>query len=768
MPRVLVSFILLCGIATAAPDPESGRARFNIRCAGCHGEDGLGGERAPTFGKGSPKRLASEDGIRGIITAGIPESGMPAFSLPEEELSQLVTFVHTRVKPLIYTAVPGDADAGERFFFGKGDCSACHMIHGRGGIKGPDLTEVSETLTPIAIETSLRDPNSRRVPGYQTAWVKLKSGEIVRGFIRNESGFDLQLVGFDGRLHLLGDDGHKILTRGRNSLMPPLAASAREHQDLIAFLRAAPQRTMAQALPSALPGAMTWSGLVRPRPGDWPTYHGKLDGNRYSSLTQINLNSLGRLAPAWFYPAGIGQSLQTTPVVAGGVMYITTVNSVTALDARTGRKIWAYSRPRSKGLVGDAAGGINRGVAVLGDSVFLVTDNAHLLAIHRITGGLIWDSEMADSRQHYGATSAPLIAGDLVISGISGGDEGVRGFVSAFRATTGERVWTFKSIPDPGDPEASTWVGKALEHGCGSTWLTGTYDAANNTLFWPIGNPCPDFNGDERQGDNLYTDSVVALDPLTGKRKWHFQFTPHDLHDWDATETPMLVDALFGRTKRQLLLQGNRNGFFYVLDRATGRFLRADPFVRKLNWASKIDETGRPVLTDFNAPSEKGTEVCPSMDGATNWMSTAYHPGTGLFYLVALEKCNVFSKNAEWWKQGESFYGGATRPLAQESPRKFVRALNIETGKIEWEREQFGPGEAWGGLLATAGGILFSCEESGALVALDARTGVPVWHFQTNVSWHASPMTYAINGRQFVAVAAGSNIVSFALSGGQP
>lgn len=759
----MLGFVLLFFASLAlAADPEAGRLRFNTRCAGCHGEDGLGGERAPALGAGSRKRLQTEEGVRGIIARGIPESGMPAFDLPEAELSQVTAFVFSRVTPLNHSAGNGDADAGEQFFFGKGKCSECHMVQGHGSVKGPDLTEAGRTLTAGEVETSLRHPNARRVPGYEVASLQLKSGAKVRGFIRNESGFDLQFLGFDGKLYLLPITAYKVLARERESLMPPLQASAQDQDNLLAFLRVAAERKIAQPFPAPLPQTLSWNDLASPRAGEWPTYHGHLNGNRYSELSQIDLNSVKGLSPAWSFPAGTGQALETTPVVSSGVMYITTVNSVTALDAQTGRKIWTFSRPRSKGLVGDAASGINRGVALLGDSVFLVTDNAHLLALHRITGGLIWDVEMAKSEEHYGATSAPLIAGDLVISGISGGDEGVRGFLSAYRAATGERVWTFKAIPDRSDQEANTWIGKALEHGCGSTWLTGTYDTASDTLFWPIGNPCPDFNGDERKGDNLYTDSVVALEPLTGKRKWHYQFTPHDLHDWDATETPMLVDAPYQGKPRKLLLQGNRNGFFYILDRA-GNFLQATPFVRKLNWASKIDEEGRPVLTDANAPSQDGTEVCPSMDGATNWMSTAYHPGTGFFYLVALEKCNIFTKNGEWWKQGQSFYGGAARSVPQESARKFIRAISLETGKIEWEREQIGPGEAWGGLLATAGGILFSCEEGGTLVAVNAKTGAPVWHFQMNVSWHASPMTYAVEGQQFIAVAAGSNIVAFSL-----
>ncbi|MGI8992613.1 MAG: PQQ-binding-like beta-propeller repeat protein [Bryobacteraceae bacterium] len=751
--------LMFCAMAAyAQSDVEAGRRQFNIRCAGCHGEDGLGGERAPGIGKGSRKRLQTDEAVRGIVSHGIPDSGMPAFDIPDTELAALTAFVRSRVTPLSLTAWNGDAGAGERYFFGKGGCSECHMVQGHGGIKGPDLTEASRNLTAAEVETSLRHPNDRRVAGYRVATVELKSGAKVRGFIRNESGFDLQLLGLDQKLYLLSEGQFRIVARETGSPMPPMSGSPVEYADLIAFLRAAPERKISQPLPAALPGALAWSAIAHPAAGEWPTYHGQLSGNRYSELARINLANVDDLAPAWSFPAGTGQAMETTPVVAGGVMYATAVNSVFALDARAGRKIWVYSRPRSKDLVGDAAGGINRGVAMLGDRVFLVTDNAHLIALHRLTGGLLWDVEMADSRQHYGATSAPLIAGGLVISGVSGGDEGIRGKLFAFRADTGERVWTFNAIPDRGDPEAATWAGKALEHGCGSTWLTGTYDVETDTLFWPIGNPCPDFNGDERRGDNLYTDSVVALDPRTGKRKWHYQFTPHDLHDWDATETPMLVDANYQGRKRRLLLQGNRNGFFYVLDRATGTFLHATPFVRKLNWASGIGSDGRPVLTEQHA------ETCPSMDGATNWMSTAYHPRTGLFYLVALEKCTVFTKNAEWWKQGESFYGGTARPVDRESPRKFVRAIEVETGKISWEREQAGPGENWGGLLATAGGLLFSADESGAFAALNAATGSPVWHFQMNAAWHASPMTYAIDGRQFVAIAAGSNIVAFALS----
>src|SRR5258706_13596803 len=315
------------------------------------------------------------------------------------------------------------------------------------------------------------------------------------------------------------------------------------------------------------------------------------------------------------------RNLEVTPVVANGVMYVTAANQAWALDASSGRQIWHYSRPRTKGVIGDAGSGINRGVALLGDKVFMVTDHAHLIALSRINGQLLWDSEMADYRQHYGATSAPLVVNDLVISGTSGGDEGAPGFIDAYKASTGERAWRFWTMPPPVGPLSETRAGKAIEHGCVDAWLTGTYDPSTNLIYWPTGNPCPDYNGDERKCDNLYANSVVALDAQTGKLRWHFQFTPHDLHDWDATETPMLVDARFHGEPRKLMLHGDRNGFFYVLDRLTGKVLLAEPFVQNVTWASGIGPDGRPVLLPGNEPSAAGPNGGSSVSGAAHWPS---------------------------------------------------------------------------------------------------------------------------------------------------
>jgi alcohol dehydrogenase (cytochrome c) len=393
----------------------------------------------------------------------------------------------------------------------------------------------------------------------------------------------------------------------------------------------------------------------------------------------------------------------------------------------------------------------------------MITDHAHMLALNRFNGQLLWDTEMADYHQHYGATSAPLVVNDLVLSGTSGGDEGARGFVDAYRASTGERVWRFLTMPAPGEPGSETWVGRAIEHGCVAAWLTGTYDSGTGLVYWPTGNPCPDYNGDERKGDNLYSSSVVALDPATGKLRWYFQFTPHDLHDWDATETPMLVDADFQGRPRKLLVQANRNGFFYVLDRVTGQFLLGEPFVHKLTWASGIGPDGRPKVLPGSEPTPQGVKVCPSVEGATNWMSTAYNPATGLFYVMAKESCNIYTKSDAWWEPGKSFYGGGTRRVPGETAEQFLRAIDVQTGKIAWEFPQVGTGGSWGGILSTAGGLVFFCDDSGAFAAVDAKSGKPLWHFHTNQSWHASPMTYLVDGKQYVEVAAGSTVIAFAL-----
>ena len=549
--------------------------------------------------------------------------------------------------------------------------------------------------------------------------------------------------------------------------MPPSNLTDGEIKQVVTYLQAlepTPEPDDAPASSSSSPPRIRANGptaeqIVHPRAGEWPTYHGDIGGNRHSVLSAINTGNVSRLAPAWMFSVPGAPRLQVTPLVYDGVMYVTAPNEAYALDPQSGRTLWSFRRPRTKGLVGDAASGINRGVAILGQRLFMVTDHAHLLALDRTTGKLLWDVEMADYRQNYGATSAPLIAGGLVISGHSGGDEGARGFLAAYQPDTGERIWRFWTIPAPGEPGSESWKGKDWEHGCSTTWLTGTYDPALDSLFWPTGNPCPDYNGDERLGDNLYSNTVLALEPATGKLKWHFQFTPHDLHDWDATQTPMLVDL----NGKKLLVQANRNGFLYVLDRTTGKLVYAKPFVKMLTWAKGVDQkTGQPIEAS-GVPTAEGVKACPAVKGATNWFSTAFHPGTGLLYLQALEKCTIYSKAEAIWKPGETHYGGDTRRVPGEKGKKYLRAIDLATGALRWEIPQDGPGNSWGGVLSTAGGLVFFGHDSGDFAAADARTGKLLWRFPANQLWKASPMTYTAGGRQYVVTAAGANILAFAL-----
>jgi alcohol dehydrogenase (cytochrome c) len=618
-------------------------------------------------------------------------------------------------------------------------CARCHGADGQGGEMGPGITTRMALRTEQELAALVRDGiPAKGMPGVRLADAELRQliafartlrprrseaparvtvdtsgGAPLSGFSLNRAADGMQVLADDGTLHLLRKDGARH------------------------------RRVTSQT--------------------DWPTYHGAPHGNRYSAVDQINRSTVDRLAPAWIFTVPGASRLEVTPLVVDGIMYVTAANECYALDAGSGRRIWHFSRPRSKGLAGDAASGINRGAAVAGGRLFMVTDDARLLALNRFTGELVWETRMADPSQNYGATSAPLVVGKLVIVGPSGGDEGIRGFVAAYETETGKEAWRFWTVPKPGEPGSETWVGTEVDHRCGAAWLTGTYDPDLDTLYWPTGNPCPDYDGSQRKGDNLYTDSILALEPSTGRLKWHFQYTPHDLWDWDAQQPPVLVDVNWHGQPRKVLLHANRNGFFYVLDRVTGALLLAKPFVKKLTWAREIGADGRPALNDGQTPTAQGTKVCPAVEGATNWFSTSFSASTGLYYVQALEKCTIFSRSPETWRPGQSYYSGATRQVPDEPGQKLLRAIDVRTGEVRWEVPQVGRASTWGGTLATAGGLVFFGDDSGALSAVDASDGTAVWRFEANADWKASPMTYVFDRRQYIAVAAGPNIIAFAL-----
>ena len=506
------------------------------------------------------------------------------------------------------------------------------------------------------------------------------------------------------------------------------------------------------------------SDMLRAQPvgENWTSYNGDYTGRRFSSLREINRSNVAQLRAAWVFHPGNTQRLEATPVVVNGVMYLTSANDVYALDAAAGRTLWHYARPISSGLLDDAAAHKSRGVAVWQQYVYSETDDAHLLCLDSRSGNLIWDVQYADKVKQYGATSAPLVVKDEVIVGTSGGDSGVRGFVVAFDAKKGTQLWKLWTIPAPGEFGSESWPGDSYLHGGATTWMPGTYDSELDTVYWTTSNAAPDFEGNSRPGDNLYTACVLAIDPNSGKLKWYFQFTPHDVYDYDANETPVLVDQEENGTTRHLLLQANRNGFFYVLDRSNGKFLRASPFVDKLTWATGIDASGRPILSG-KVPTKEGTYICPGIVGATNWFSPSFNPSTGLLYVMALENCNVYFSKSQTFAQGETFYGTGTKVQVGDESKKILVALSPSDGKKVWQYPQIGHGNSWGGTLTTAGGLVFFCDDSESFEAVDAENGKPLWHFNTGQPFSASPMTYAIDGVQYVAISAGSDVFTFAM-----
>jgi alcohol dehydrogenase (cytochrome c) len=502
--------------------------------------------------------------------------------------------------------------------------------------------------------------------------------------------------------------------------------------------------------------------LAQPVAANWASYNGDYTGRRYTSLQEINVSNVAQLRAAWVFHPGNSQTLEATPVVIRGMMYVTSANDVFALDARTGRVVWHHQRAVSPGLLDDAAAHKNRGVAVWKNFVYAETDDAHLLCLDARSGSVLWDVQYADKVKHYGATSAPLVVKDEVIVGTSGGDSGVRGFVAAYDALTGKLKWRLWTIPGPGEFGSSSWPGNSYLYGGGTTWMPGTYDPELDTLYWTTSNAAPDFVGDSRPGDDLYTACVLAIDANTGKLKWYFQFTPHDLYDYDANETPVLVDAQENGTVRRLLVQANRNGFLYVLDRTTGKFLRATPFVEKLNWAKGVDASGRPIVSG-RIPSAKGTDICPGVVGATNWFSPSYNPDTRLFYVMALEGCSTYFASPRKFIKGETYYNTGTKVPPGEHFQKILLALSVADGKTGWRYPQVGRGDSWGGTMTTAGGLVFFADDAGSFEGVEAATGRALWHFNTGQSMHASPMSYAVDGVQYVAIAAGSDVFTFAL-----
>jgi alcohol dehydrogenase (cytochrome c) len=492
-------------------------------------------------------------------------------------------------------------------------------------------------------------------------------------------------------------------------------------------------------------------------PQNWLMYSGDYAGRRFSALEQINTSNAAMLVPKWAYQTMAGGKFETTPLVVDGILYGTGQdNRAFALDARAGRPIWQYQRALPADIR-PCCGRVNRGIAILGNKVFLGTLDAHVIALDAKTGSVVWDVTTVDYRKGYSITLAPLAIKNLVIIGVSGGEYGIRGFIDAYDAATGERKWRFYTVPGPGEPGHETWEGDSWKIGGAPAWITGTYDPATNTTFWTTGNPSPSNRGEGRAGDNLYSNSLLALDPETGKLKWYFQFSKHDDHDYDATQVPVMID----QGDRHLILQANRNGFFYLIDRSNGKLVFANPFA-KVTWSDSKDASGVPIAREDASPTPEGNRVCPGAAGATNWMSPTYDPQTQLFYVTAREQCDVFSTAPQPYEAGHAYYGSAYFPNDDAAPfTGALRAIDPNTGKTKWEWKH--PSPTWSGVLSTAGGLVFTGDAEGNFIALEAASGKALWHFQCGASVYSSPMSFAIDGKQYVAVAAGSALFTFGL-----
>ena len=512
-------------------------------------------------------------------------------------------------------------------------------------------------------------------------------------------------------------------------------------------------------------------------PHNWMMYSGTYASQRYSTLSQINPSNVKNLEQKWIFQAESLEKFETTPLVVDGIMYITQAPSdALALDAKTGRVFWIYRYYPSTDAR-PCCGSVNRGLAILGDTLFLATLDAHLVALDAKTGRPIWNTRVANASAGYAMTVAPLVVKDKVIVGVAGGEFGIRGFIAAYDVRTGREAWRFNTIPGPGEPGHETWQGQAdaWEHGGGAIWTTGSYDPALNLTYWGTGNPGPDWNPGQREGDNLYSDSVVALDPDTGKLKWFFQFTPNDPYDYDSTQVPVLVDANWNGSPRKLMMWANRNGFFYVLDRATGQFLAGYPFV-KVNWASGLDAKGRPIQT----PQPENAPTFPGVQGGTNWYSPSYSPRTGLFYVSAWEDyASVFVKEDQKYQEGQRFVGGRpTTPIpggqnipslkrgpinvwTEAAGHGAVVAIDPRTGDKKWRFLMTDVTDS--GILTTATDLLFTGGREGYFHALDARTGALLWNASLGGQVASGPMTFEVEGKQYVSVAAGHSLFTFAL-----
>jgi PQQ-dependent dehydrogenase (methanol/ethanol family) len=766
----------------------AGKTLYTAQCQTCH-PTGIA-----TFQHGS-----ADGEIFLNIRNGIRNTTMqPYTQLSTDQTWQIIAYMrtlNTGPAPVSTTTatVTGDTANGKLVFEGKGACLTCHQFNGKGIAVGPDLT--SSTLTADQIQAAINNPNATAAPaagggggrgrggrgggnvGRATVTATTADGKVYKGTRKSQDTFTIQFVDTTGAYRSFDRADLKDLKIDNTSLMPADYATrltAAEIRDVAAFLKSAADPA-APADPAH--SVLSWNRILNAakEPSNWLTYWGDLAGTHYSTLPEITSANVKNLQAQWMTPmAGDGQ-IQATPIVVDGIMYTTGpvgaanagTTQVVALDAKTGKQIWRFDRPQ-KVRNQYENNRVNRGVSILDNRLFVGTLDAALIALDAHTGKQLWEVQLADTKEGYELTAPPLVGKDKIITGISGGEFGIRGFIEAYDPATGKKLWHFNAIPGPGEFGNDTWLGDSWQHGSGGTWMPGTYDPELNTVYWTVGNPGPNSNGDVRNGDDLFTCSVIALDPDTGQRKWHYQFTPNDTHDWDSTEDTILVDRVWHGQPRKLMLHADRNGVFYVLDRVTGKMLSATPFVRT-TWVKEWDDNGRPIFLDGWRANAEGVTVYPSLGGGTNFQAPSYSSKTGWYYLVYHDSPGNFSAGPQAYEAGRQYQGrgngggfGGGAPAGAAPNTQGVMAIDPETGKVQWKFE-LSQAALPPGLLATAGNVVFAATTEGSFIALDAISGKLLWRYNTGGPLAASPISYAVDGRQYVAISGTGAVFSFAL-----
>jgi alcohol dehydrogenase (cytochrome c) len=763
-----------------AGDPSAartGRIVYEQTCSACHGNDAQGG-RGPSLATGQFTHGSEDADLFHNIESGIPGTQMPSFSaLPTEDVWRIVAYLRSLSagRTASNEKVNGDPAAGKEIFWGKGGCGQCHEVNERGSIVGPDLSDAGKSAE-ASLRAVILNPNAqavrfnRRQLRQSGISVTTRSGDTVVGIRRAEDNFILLMSDMTGNLRRFERTDIAEEHDLQKSLMPDTygkTLTSSEVQNIVAYLKTLTGRSQAETAKSELPPGVTDESLrnAKNASDNWLTYWGDYQGTHFSQLTQINRENVKQLQARWSVQMPAGPLLEATPIAVDGILYTTyTTNSgqgVYALDARSGLTIWKYER-RQKVTNPYQTNPFNRGVAIVGSRLFFGTMDGALVALDARSGRTVWETQVANTMEGYSITAAPLAVKGAVIVGVAGGEFGIRGFLDAYDAATGKQLWRFNTVPGPGEFGSNTWTGDSWKQGSGATWLTGSYDPELNLVYWTVGNPGPDDNADVRQGDNLFTCSVVALDADSGKLKWHYQFTPGDTHDWDANEDVILADAPIDGVPRKLLLQADRNGFYYVLDRTNGKFLFAKAYVKQ-TWNKGFTSDGRPIVTENFKATPEGTIVAPTGVGGADWQNPSYDAERNTLFVVAtMAESAGFRSAPVTYEPGRLYIGG--RPFAAPNPEVHsgLLAIDTRTGDMKWQyRNVLGSFAA--GDLATASGLVFLASADGNMTALDSDSGKPLWRFQTGATIASAPMSFAVGGKQYVSISAGNVLYTFAL-----